>query len=629
VRRAIVALLGRRPEGQAEVNAYAAVLAQLAGVGFAGPAARAFVARALMRERASYRERWGAMLLDALQVPRTRFVRDEKWSVVQATRCYGDAFSDPNDEGALAAWVRDRTPFDDDPPYPSFQLGRLLGSALELDDLSPIYRAQLFHMLAFPIAGANVDPLELERARRTQFGTVFEDAYLHRDPSCLACHNSESSVTASEDPALSRAWPIAGLFEKALYGSSKADTAEPLRFRSVFRLLGVAAPEGRAPYGWDRSQCGAFHAALEPDPLGIDARFGSVHGTRANVFEVEAALHRGFDELRAAGLVTDAAGELGPDAAFAYLVSLNIVEKVWEEVMGARLTIANYFPRNRAQRDVLQELADVFVASGFSLETLLVRIVTHPTFNLPAPVEGCGGGPYGLEPLFDPWTIDSADAALVGNGAGELLHQLPARVLVRSLHHALSWPSLEPFPATTEEERFQGAIGMFVAPFARGFRGLGFEARLAWEQRYGGCSPLVEQDFVSRLVARAAEAAGATVADAVTALKDRLIGEPWIDAAERGPLTELLGLELEARADTTAGETLEAGLRRACGAYVASPQFLMGGMAPEDAPVPPRLVLVEHDAPAQCTRAVGNLVAAGLPLSASCQPDGSLVLGLP
>ena len=47
-------------------------------------------------------------------------------------------------------------------------------SSLELDDVTPIYRAHPFALVNFPIPAANVPPVEAELARREDFGAVFD-----------------------------------------------------------------------------------------------------------------------------------------------------------------------------------------------------------------------------------------------------------------------------------------------------------------------------------------------------------------------------------------------------------------------------------------------------------------------
>jgi len=182
----------------------------------------------------------GEFFRDALHVNR-RETKDQQG-------CYGAPKRGAFDDGALAAWVRGHAPTDAVGKKLKFSMQDLLSSALELDDLSVVYRANLFAMVAKPIDGANVDFLELERIRRQDFGAVFDATYLRRDVVCLGCHNSETSVTYDPDPAKNRSWPVPGLFEKALFGASDA-THPPeeaatkgddfMRAHSMLRVAGV------------------------------------------------------------------------------------------------------------------------------------------------------------------------------------------------------------------------------------------------------------------------------------------------------------------------------------------------------------------------------------------------------
>jgi hypothetical protein len=220
--------------------------------------------------------------------------------------------------------------------------------------------------------------------------------------------------------------------------------------------------------------------------------------------------------------------------------------------------------------------------------------------------------------VFDPWVTSDADAARRRNGPGDAVTALDGRTLISAAAAALEWPPppvVTRFPdygepscanrtcvqleascngsgscCTThqaacvmngmlplEELPFQRGIGLVLRNSERGVRGLDFQARLSWEDRYGACTKprWVGQDFIDRLAAAGASTPGATVRDAVAALKDRLIGEPIIaDDVEIGALAPLVG-DLGAPASGVSADSL----RRVCGAIVGSPQFLLQGIA--------------------------------------------------
>jgi hypothetical protein len=576
VRRATFGILGRQPWGQAEVNLLEDILSGFREAGLAEGEARSKLIKLLARDEL-YVRRWADFLTEALRV--SRRVTSSYFGAVNAA-CWGPVGTPESAE--LAAWVRDHAPSDTGVPSANFTMASLVSSALVLDDLSPVYRAGLFQIVNSPIMGANVDALTLERSRRVGFGTVFEDAYLNRDVTCLPCHNSEFSATHSDDPEQNHSWAVPGYFEEALYGKSTGD--DPLRHYSVFRFIDVKTG-GSGPWGWQPTNCGAFQVPPIDDPLGIDALFGSVRSTperpavgrRASVWNLEYALRHGIDTIAQSGGIArdpdDPNRLVDADQAFAYLVALRIAERVWEEVIGSPLTIANHFPRTEAQRDTLVALADRFALTHFSLQELLAAIAAHPAFNLKPPSEGCGGQAYAMPRLLDPWTEREADPGARGNSAGDAVFAKSPRPLIHSLHTALGWPRVEDFPKGAEGD-FQAALGSYMSSVEAGFRGLHLEARLVWEARYGRCS-VSEPDFISGLVERG-QAQGASVSDVVVALKDRLFGEPWLDEAstERAELETLLGAELT---DTRLAE-LEPQLRLVCGALIASPQFMLGGL---------------------------------------------------
>jgi hypothetical protein len=610
VRQAFLALAGRRPRSQAEVDVYVDLYQQAAEQGRPAPEV---VARAIMSQP-EFAERWVDVVMDALHVQRLDFQSEiDCWNT--ALRGTGTP--------ALAANVRDTEALQpaDGAAFTMLDLAR---SAIALDDLTPIYRGQLFSLAAHPIPAANVDLVEAELARRADLGARFEASYLHRDTACLSCHTSESSVTDSDSPAFDRHWPVPGNAEKAVYGAPSELTAE--RAHAVFRVRGFfySVLGNKRPWAWS-ARCGTWNApdGIQDDPAGIDAKLASITGRRPTVFDLDGTLRRGFQALRTAGAPTAALAD--PDAALAWLVTLKITEDVWRQVTGANLTIANYFPRNQASSGLLYSLARSFVTSGFSLKTLLVAIVSSDYFNRIPPDGACGELPYSYPNVFDPWVTSDADPARRLNGPGDAVTAVDGRTLISAATAALEWPApplATRFPdygepgcdeltcpqlQTTchganqccrtyqaacvmngvlprEELLFQRGIGLFLRSGERGFRGLDFQARLAWEERYGACARprWVAQDHIDRLAAAGASTPNATARDAVSALKDRLIGEPIIEeGAEAAALTAAVG-DLAGPASGVSADQL----RRVCGALLGSPQFLLQGIAGRGGPRP-------------------------------------------
>jgi hypothetical protein len=609
VKSASLALLGRRPSSQEEIARWTALLAGPPASG--APEPREALIRTLAEEPA-FVDRFTEVIMDHLRVQRSDLQTE--------ISCYGQSDRAP-DGGALAAYVRDHAADAGGDGAGPFTARDLLRSAIQLDDLSPALRGNLFAMMRVPIRTCNLAAGAVaELSRRADFGSWFDTTYLNRDMGCLHCHNSEFSVTYSSDEAKNRHWPVPGLFEEALYGSS--DMGDVVAAHAMFRFDGLLAcppldpcsytPAGEPhqPWGWDAAQCGDFFPdELPPDPANVEARFGSIRGA-ATVYDLDAKLKRGIDLLAAEGLVVGADGKLAdPDAAFAYLVGASLVESVWREVIGTPLTIANHFPRNAASRDLLKELTDRLVKSHFSLRELLVGIASTPWFNPAPPVAGCGEAPYGLANVFNPWTTSEQDEALRGNSAADGVQPLTARTLLLATYAALGQaPELEMFypggpfspDILTEAQRaelaFLKGVGVFLNNGETGFRGLDFQARLLWEERFGGCpNPTGEADYIDGLVERATAAGGtATVRDLVLAMKDRFWSEPGVDGEEPGEvagLEALFGTSLDSPAAGVAD--LERRARRLCGVLLASPQFLLGGLPTGEAMETPVLNRVE------------------------------------
>jgi hypothetical protein len=635
VRRALLGIAGRRAHSTAEVQVWSDLVAALRHQQTGGAVSgtvpgkptrwdatltepRRAVAL-LMGLDEGYGPRWRDFVLDALRVNRVE--------VKSMADCYALPASQAVDTG-LAVWVRDHSPRE--PFSAPFTMGEVVASALALDDLSPIWRGHLLAMLGKPMTAANVGPAEMERARRQDFGRLFDAAYLHRDRACMGCHNSEFSVTYNADAALNRHWPVAGKFERALFGSATgkppdADAADKgpadLRAHAVFRHWGVADGDNRsAPWGWAEA-CGLLKRPTDDDPLGHDAWFGSLRGRRVSVWDVQAALARGFERIAKRGLQlqTNAAhaGEPDPDDALAWLVAQSIVEHVWQELMGAPLTVANWFPRTEDQRDTLEQLTRRFVASSYSLRRLLADIAVHPAFALAAPEVGCGDEAHGLPRLLDPWSNHAADASRRGNSPGDVVHGLSPRLLLRSLHAALGWPAPAEFPSGPEQA-LQTAAGVFLKDGEPGARGLDFQSRLAWEASYGACVRQGAHDHIDALVERIAAVPASTWEDAIATLKDQLIGEPWVATSERPLVEALLGISLTDPPGADAGDKL----RRLCGVLVATPQFLLGGLAPAEAFDVPVLTAPAMAYGGRCA-AVAELVnAQSLPWRMACDNTG-------
>nr|MBA3542587.1 hypothetical protein [Deltaproteobacteria bacterium] len=600
VRQTFLAITGRRPLSQAEVDVYVDLYDAATE---RGDEPRAVVARAIA-ERPELLERWVDVVMDALHVQRI--------DIQSEASCWDGALR-PTADPSLATAIRGQraTGTGIGAPFTMLDLAR---SSIALDDLTPIVRAQIFSMVSHPIPAANVPPVETELARRADFGGTFDAAFLRRDVVCLGCHNSEHSVTFQDDPATNRHWPVAGFPEKAVYGVSAG--APSASAHAMFRVDGFVDEGGSRPWSW-ASECGTFAAptGIATDPAGVTATLASIAGTKSTVYDLEAALGRGFEALRGKAPPLDGTGAIAdPDTALAWLVTLKLTEDVWTQATGTRLTIANYFPRNAAASKLLGDLATRFTTSGFSLKALLVAIATTDYWNRKPAEDGCGVSPYTYPNVYDPWVTTDSDPERRLNGPGDAITSVDSRTLMAATTAALEWtaaPYATRFPDLTEmgcfgascdelasacssqnaccasyqascvQQPFERGIGMFLRNSETGFRGLDFQARLVWEDRHGSCARpgWVPTDFIDRLAMAGAADTTATAEDLIVALKDRLVGEPTISAdaedPERKALIAVIGGPLEA----PAGMVVAAKLRTVCGAILSSPQFLLQGIA--------------------------------------------------
>lgn len=625
VRRVHETVLGRAPASQAHVAALADTFAALRDTQGEAEAKRSLVL--LLAKDPGYADRWADVMLDVLSVPRLTKRLDATYQLRREVGCYSTAIDDNSraevrrDGGELAAFVRDNAPSSGAPPMPRFRMAELLRSSIVLDDVSPFLRANLFHMMNFLVVGMNVDEEELERIRRLDLAKTFAETYLNRNITCLPCHNSEFSLTYTDDPETNRTWMVPGRLEAALYGDSAAVSRSALEYASVFRVAGVKVDTPSNPWGWD-DRCGFFAPPGDDDPLGIDARFGSIastsaeprKGLRASVWSLESSLRRGLDRLR--GQSAEFGPDVDPDESLAYLASLAVAERVWRETVGTELTIATKFARTEVQRDTLRSLAEAFTRGGYSIQELVVAIVSHPAYNTAAPGASCWESDYPMPPVFNPWSRSDPDPAARGNGPTDRITFRNPRTQLRMLAGALEWPGFEPFPEGADRT-FQSQIGVFASSVEPGFRGVDFQARLAWEARFAECrSPGGAPDYVTGLAQRAV-AAQSSVEEALMSLRDRMIGQPDIPADERDAWSAVGGVPLEAPLPAESAEQL---LRAFCGALASSPQFLLEGLPIETSDAPLRLTPDADGYDARCESLRGLASAAGVDPGLVCAP---------
>lgn len=566
VEQSYLAALGRRPESEAEQRVAVDIVT---GAADGTDARRALLP--LLRSREGFAERWSDVVLDHLRVPRT--TDRERPSMAG---CYGER-ARSTDDPALARHVGAHAGRElGAAPGGAFTMLDLVRSSIAADDLSPIFLGHVLAMLEHPVWPANAVGEERERLRRDDFGRWLDQSVLGRDLTCVRCHNGEGGVTWSEDELANRHWPLPGHLERAVWGSSTE--IDPDAAHAALRYEGFVSGSIR-PWGW-ASECGSFAEEPRTDVARAEAHLGSIRGTEASGWDVEAALRRGFAILRAHGLEQDEDGTAtDPDAALAYLAAAGFVDAVFAEVVGARLTIAHHVARTREQRDLHVALTDRFVRSGYSLRRLLEDVVSSGYFAL-------GECEDALPPVIDPW-VDPGPDGRRHDGRDDAVVPLPPRTMLRATWSALGWPvpSDRAFPGP-EEAALQRAIGVFLRHSEPGFRGLDAQALFAWERTVGACEPRGEGADAITEIARRAESERWTARRTIAAIETRLLGHPEALSADGAIARELLGVDAD---EIVPGDgRVEPAARRVCGAILTSPRFLLGGtITPEVAGAPP------------------------------------------
>lgn len=324
-------------------------------------------------------------------------------------------------------------------------------------------------------------------------------------------------------------------------------------------------------------------------------------------------------------------------AAFAYLTAMNIVGQVWEEAMGNPLTIANYFPRNPFSRDILQNLTEtVFVPSGWSLRELLVKTLASDQFNRRAADTTILASAYVQQPIAKPFEVndpryppESVPGWAPGsprplpdllhltrhmseedgrsrhrNAVGDGVYRYSTHNLLRSTHRALGWPNANHVGGggSYPSDSLRKAIGQYFQDAEPGFRGVGFQALLRWEQEHGLCANKngAAADWISAVLTRLQSSRVSYArGDVAVLLRDWLLVDGTIAATvpvgqtsdERTLLAAVYGdLTLPVDVSTPAARTtLDGQMRAHCGALLMSPQFLLAGIAPQAAGPKPAL----------------------------------------
>ena len=309
-REAIPVLLGRRPHGVDEVEAVADI-AQLLG--------RKTAVKMMMKDT-EYVDHWADVIVDMLEMQRQR---EGGIGVAQDSTCWGEPTRE-NPDPVIAEWVRDHGPKDAGAPTPVWNMSDLLRSAILIDDLSPVYRANLFTTSMRRAGNNSLSSTEAERLK-TELTNYLLRVYLNRDTGCLGCHNPEKSTSNKIDPGTGdilwrRLWSIPGHPEKALFDNYLDGTAAFARITPIMRgdvRRTDGAGFGIRPWGMSEdcakdtgsdnpSNSGTLtHEGFQNVPAAASdnptAGFGSLDGGlngKVSLWELEQSLHGGIFNLK-------------------------------------------------------------------------------------------------------------------------------------------------------------------------------------------------------------------------------------------------------------------------------------------------------------------------------------------
>jgi len=366
--------------------------------------------------------------------------------------------------------------------------------------------------------------------------------------------------------------------------------------------------------------------------------------------------------------------ELNGPAALTFLVGMNIADQVWQELMGGRLTIANYFPRTEDQMRVLWNLSEFgLIPNDWSLQALTRRILLSDYFNRKSPRTTSVSSPYNEPLVRDPWveidprvppvaqpgwtsasttppTPDPAYSRAANpdkhkNAMSEGVHRYSVRSLTYSMHAALGWPAPQRFPGTAYPSKdLVKAIGQFSQDSEPGFRDAAFQGSLQWESVHKSCAKPTgtTTDWVDRLLDAIAAhntanpSAQITLRDAIIIMKDWMIADGSVatdvlnvddNLSEKQVLDTMFGGDIAsvvADASSAGRPVLNTKLREYCGVLVQTPQFWLAGIAPTGPGERPRLRVCNGGACSyqdMCTELDGFMRDAGSAYRLTCGTD--------
>ncbi len=626
IKEMVPKVIGRKAAGADEIEVLADISSLLG---------REAAIRTLMAQD-DYVDHWTDVIVDHLQVQREgpRF---------QPSACFAsplrvDASGDPiSDGGALAEFIRDNVATAV-APGGSFNMVDVIRSSIELDDLSPVYRAYAFVLNSRPGFGT-------AEQQRTNVGGPFNHIYANKQINCLGCHNSSFSTTNSPEWQRTHALPLA--LETAVYGSVTGNLSENYGFLGGF---GGGQP-------WNMSSCGSINSSVS---AAVATDFAGVTGNGVSMLDIDAQFKAGYESTKLNGVTRISNSPNLPDVdgdeGYAFMVAATITQNIWQEIMGEKLTIANYYARNKDQMNAHWNLTEFgLIPSSWSLKELIVRIMDTRFYNRKAPSQssgcdrpdGTGSTAYCLQMVFDPWVErdprvpdaeldDPNDPKIYKNGQGELVHRYSPRTLLNSVAEALGWPKPKRYPNTSYPSvDLATSIGQYRSDSKQGTKGVDFQGLLNWESQFGVCEKPagVGLDWIDQFAnsVNTFDAANPgsplTVQDAAITMKDWLIQEQQIDSAtpvgldvgrnEQLALSELFDATLNTQLSTV--PNFEQKLRSYCGVLLQTPDFMLAGIRESNALTLPRHRVCNAGQPCTyseiCTEYGSALADLGQPIS--------------
>jgi hypothetical protein len=486
--------LGRLPRGQGEASLLRDALQ-------AGSPADLMMA---LTRGDAYRDRWRSALYDVLGVDRI------------GPRSRPDCFREETPAALssdLARFVRDAEP--DQTAFGAPTMADLVDSALRLDDLSPILRANLF----VELANDEVEPDDLEAPgfRRVR-ANDFTARVLGRTAVCLSCHSSEFSVTDSADPALDRHAPHDAAVDTVVFGD--LDTLSSSDFEIVFRRRGVLASmmhawegegpaDGCAPRGLEvpgcegcaceEAVCELLEVCCRREWDGFCAQLCMESGTGCTSPSLPdyqpIPWLTPFGLSSACGLFAapeavepdslDPGGFLGgPLSAEGSMWEFErTLHAALESVRGRPLPVGEGLSAEEALGSLVAlRLADAVwtVATGAPLTvphgfprnpsqrdvlSRLADALTRSGWSLRALLAAVAeeeafsparppGPAYRIAPVWNPWSREAEEPSEAGNDVGDRVHPWGARERQNAAHLALEWPPMLRFPTADQTETF-------------------------------------------------------------------------------------------------------------------------------------------------------------------------------